>query len=66
MRVFETGPAFGVRDMVTVFRKTGGVVLLRGPAEDPIAQSLGKPTVAWLNSRGSGARIFCSPDVSLK
>jgi hypothetical protein len=66
MRVFETGPAFGIRDIVTVFRETGGVVLLRGPAEDRIAASLGKPTVAWLNSHGDGTRIFCSPDVALK
>jgi hypothetical protein len=66
MRVFETGPAFGVRDVVATFQQTGGVVLLRGPAEDPIAQSLGQPTVAWLNSRGIGTRIFCSPNIQLK
>lgn len=62
-RIFESGPAFGVRDLPAVFRQTGGVVILRGPATDPIAQSLGHPTVEWVNRLGEGTRVYCSLEV---
>jgi hypothetical protein len=63
-RVFQTGPAFGVRDLPATFKQTGGVVILRGPAYDPLVSSLGmKPTIAWLGRSGEGTRVYCSPDL---
>jgi hypothetical protein len=43
LRVFESGPVFGIRDLPAVFAQTGGVVVIRSPASDPITQSLGDP-----------------------
>jgi len=65
-RIFEYGPAFGVRDVTAAFKQTGGVVILRGPAEDPLVAKLGTPIVTWLGSAGEGTRIYCSPDVAGK
>jgi hypothetical protein len=65
-RVFESGPVFGIRDLPAVFRGGGGVVILRGPAADPIAQALGASTISWVNQSGDGTRIYCSPDVTAK
>jgi hypothetical protein len=65
-RVFESGPVFGVRDLPARFRETGGVVVLRGPASDPLAQALGSPEIAWLNRVGDGTRVYCSPDLVAK
>ncbi|HVI77872.1 MAG TPA: hypothetical protein VM715_06855, partial [Candidatus Acidoferrum sp.] len=63
VRVFQSGPVFGIRDLPTVFGQTGGVVVVRSSREDPLVQQLGKPDVAWLNSGGDGTRIYCSADV---
>jgi hypothetical protein len=63
-RVFESGPVFGIRNLPAVFSETGGVVVIRGPASDPITQSLGNPTISWVNESGDGTRIFCSADVT--
>ena len=63
-RIFEWGPVFGVRDVTTAFKLTGGVVILRGPAEDPLVAALGTPAAAWLGPTGAGTRIYCSPDVA--
>lgn len=65
-RVFEAGPAFGVRDVANVFKQTGGVVVLRGPPEDPLVPLLGSTTITWLNRSGAGTRIYCSPEVAAK
>jgi hypothetical protein len=65
-RVFESGPVFGVGDLPAAFRQTGGVVILRGPAEDPIVRTLGPPTVEWVKQSGDGTRIYCSSDLTGK
>lgn len=62
-RVFESGPLFGIRKVETVFNETGGVVVLRSSASDPIVQALGTPIVSWVSPSGDGTRIYCSPDV---
>ncbi|MFN2508808.1 MAG: hypothetical protein ABR589_08555 [Chthoniobacterales bacterium] len=66
VRVFDTGPVFGVRPIDRAFRETGGVVILRGPLNDPACEALGIPTVAWLNPEGDGTRIYCSSDTQLR
>jgi hypothetical protein len=66
IRIFQYGPVFGVRDVATAFKQTGGVVILRGPVEDPLILALGNPTVTWLGQSGEGTRIYCSPDVAGK
>jgi hypothetical protein len=63
-RVFQNGPVFGVRDLPATFKETGGVIILRGPADDPLVAALGAaPAVAWVNRSGEGARIYCSEDI---
>jgi hypothetical protein len=65
VRLFDTGPAFGVHNVLEAFKQTGGVVILRGP-EDSNASALGAPAVQWLGANGVGTRIYCSPDVAAK
>jgi len=64
IRVFGFGPVFGVRDLFYDFKQTGGVVILRGAADDPIAAALGTPTTQWLGPSGAGTRVYCSPDIA--
>lgn len=60
-RIFQSGPVFGVRDLPTAFKQTGGVVIIRGPSEDPLVSALGsETTIAWLNRSGDGTRVYCS------
>lgn len=63
-RVMAYGPVFGVRDVAGALNQTGGVVVLRGPANDDKVTSLGSPAIAWLNRLGDGTRIYYSPDVA--
>jgi hypothetical protein len=63
-RIFNLGPVFGVRDLSAAFGRTGGVVVLRGPPDDPLAKGLGEPVKEWLSPSGYGTRVYCSPDVA--
>jgi hypothetical protein len=63
IKVYEDGPVFGIRDIVPVFKEKGGVLVVRGPKDDPLVAELGTPVKSWLNRREEGARIYCSPDV---
>jgi len=65
-RIFESGPVFGVRDLPAVFKQTGGVIILRSSADEPLIQALGPTTIEWINSSAAGTRIYCSSDVASK
>jgi hypothetical protein len=60
VRVFSEGPIFGVQDPVAGLQRTGGVLVWR--FGDPPANA-GKPVVQWVNSKGQGVRVYCSPDL---
>ena len=65
LRVYGGSPMFGVQDVEREFREHGGVLLWRFPAW-PMPKQCGEPVIQWLNDRGSGVAIFCSPDLKPK
>jgi hypothetical protein len=62
IRVFSYSEVFGVREVASEYRKTGGV-LICDDVYAPMPTGMGQPVAQWVGSRGGGVRVYCSPDV---
>jgi hypothetical protein len=64
IRIVMSSPVFGIqiKDLSEALKARGGILVWRDEYDLP-APALGPPLMQWLNTKGKGVSIYCTPDV---